>query len=403
LEVPDLIFNSRDMLSYQRFRSHSARQVVDGLLDRQVLEGDHTDLVRQLFEEVQIHPIELEWEQMYQDAPRETDVTLRNQFYDEVAQVRGTRVVVHVPFRGDADLFRVAPTTNNFNPPRADVQDNEVLIVWEGRSGEVAQAKAHVDEVVTQIKTYATWSKNDCDGFNGQLSRDLAGWLRTRKQHLEQNRELAMVLDIPVGRKPHPAPDLVPVPRRRPIAVEAPTPTKDVAREPRISDDDYAAIVDQLFSARGLIERLPQTFSPMGEEALRDLLLVILNNQFGPAGGEMFSRKGKTDILIQKERGPIFIAECKNWGGSKAFADAINQLLDYLVWRDTKAALIVFVREKDVTGITERAVTMFRAHPRFVTDGPAIGDVPTFVLHHEGDVRRLITVGLLVTPIAPIG
>jgi hypothetical protein len=60
-----------------------------------------------------------------------------------------------------------------------------------------------------------------------------------------------------------------------------------VAREARISDEDYAAIIDQLASARGLIERLPGTFSPMDEEALRDVLLVILDNQFGPAGREM--------------------------------------------------------------------------------------------------------------------
>ncbi len=39
-------------------------------------------------------------------------------------------------------------------------------------------------------------------------------------------------------------------------------------------------------------------------------------------GGEMFSRDGKTDILIQQERGPVFIAECKTWQGAKAFEHA---------------------------------------------------------------------------------
>ena len=39
-------------------------------------------------------------------------------------------------------------------------------------------------------------------------------------------------------------------------------------------------------------------------------------------GGEMFSRDGKTDSLIQQERGPVFIQECKNWQGAKAFEHA---------------------------------------------------------------------------------
>jgi hypothetical protein len=74
-----------------------------------------------------------------------------------------------------------------------------------------------------------------------------------------------------------------------------------VAREARISDEDYAAIIDQLASARGLIGRLPGTFSPMDEEALRDVLLVILDNQFGPAGREMFSRDGWSCGLRSRE------------------------------------------------------------------------------------------------------
>ncbi len=113
-----------------------------------------------------------------------------------------------------------------------------------------------------------------------------------------------------------------------------------VAREARISDEDYAAIIDQLASARGLIERLPGTFSPMDEETLRDVLLVILDNQFGPAGGEMFSRDGKTDILIQQERGPVFIAECKNWQGAKAFEHAVDQL--FATWYGATPRLVVW-------------------------------------------------------------
>lgn len=52
-----------------------------------------------------------------------------------------------------------------------------------------------------------------------------------------------------------------------------------------------------LWRAAGLLERLPETFSSMGEKALRDILLVILNNQLGSASAEIFSRKGKTPSL----------------------------------------------------------------------------------------------------------
>jgi hypothetical protein len=35
----------------------------------------------------------------------------------------------------------------------------------------------------------------------------------------------------------------------------------------------------------------------------------------------------------------VFIAECKVWDGPAKFGPAVNQLLNYLVWRDGKSAI----------------------------------------------------------------
>jgi hypothetical protein len=92
----------------------------------------------------------------------------------------------------------------------------------------------------------------------------------------------------------------------------------------------------------------------MGEEDLRQHFLVQLNGQFdGAASGETFNFTGKTDILIRVEGRNIFIAECKFWSGPKAFIETIDQLLGYLSWRDTKAAVIIFSRNKDFSSVLE--------------------------------------------------
>lgn len=76
---------------------------------------------------------------------------------------------------------------------------------------------------------------------------------------------------------------------------------------------------------------------------LRDHFLLQLNGHYeGGATGETFNASGKTDILIRAENRNVFIAECKFWRGKKAFDEAIDQLLGYLTWRDSKCALIVF-------------------------------------------------------------
>jgi len=391
------------MFEYLQRREVAARRAVDTLADLDVLEGDQEQLVQQLFDEVGLHPIDLLWDQMYQDKPRETSITMRDPGFNEVFTGRGTALVVHVPFTGDSALFGVAPTSFTLNPPRGSVRSSEVLLEWQGRFAHPAQVKAWLTELRKQLESYADWSKRDCDGFNATLRGQLAAWLNDRKAQLEKNAALASALEIPIGRKPSPSTVLIPVPKRRPIPVRKAGAERGNARpQLSIAEDEYVAIIEHLTSARGLLERMPETFSAMGEEALRDLMLVILNNEFGPAVGEMFSRKGKTDIVILGDGGPVFIAECKIWSGEKAFVEAINQLLGYLVWRDTKAAMVVFLRERDVSGITKKAQVALAGHPRHVAPGAPIGDVLTEILHHEGDQRRHIRVALLVVPVAPV-
>ena len=58
--------------------------------------------------------------------------------------------------------------------------------------------------------------------------------------------------------------------------------------------------------------------------------------------------------MIRADNRNIFIAECKFWRGQKVFNDAIDQLLSYLSWRDTKCALLIFNKTKDTSGVRNK-------------------------------------------------
>jgi hypothetical protein len=73
--------------------------------------------------------------------------------------------------------------------------------------------------------------------------------------------------------------------------------------------------------------------------------------------------EGKTDILIRVNGRNIFIAECKFWTGPQGFSDTINQLLGYLSWRDTKAAIVVFNRNKDFSSVLKAIEQTADEHP----------------------------------------
>lgn len=148
------------------------------------------------------------------------------------------------------------------------------------------------------------------------------------------------------------------------------------------------------------VQRLPKTFMPMPEESLRDVLLVVLNNRFGPATGETFSRRGKTDIFIPwgGDERAVFIAECKWWKGPRAFGKAIDQLLGYLTWRDSRAGLIVFVRDGSPTEIGEKAHATLQTHPSFKRMS-VNAERATYTLATPDDKRRELHVALLIIPV----
>jgi hypothetical protein len=176
-------------------------------------------------------------------------------------------------------------------------------------------------------------------------------------------------------------------------------PGKKYEDEYALDQADYEEIVDIVLSMGRAFERSPTTFMKLEEEQLRDHILLQLNGTFeGQAGGEMFNGEGKTDILVRVRDRNVFIAECKIWHGEKRFAEAIDQLLGYLVWRDTKAALVVFIREKDASAIIDKADQTIRAHPSFKREGRSSADSTAhrnFVMHQTGDDAREIQVALL--------
>ena len=138
------------------------------------------------------------------------------------------------------------------------------------------------------------------------------------------------------------------------------------------------------------------------EEALRDIVLVPLNSHFGTATGEAFNFSGKTDVLIRQQGGNLFVAEFKIWAGEKHFIDTIDQLLRYLTWRDTKAAIVVFNRNVGFSSVVAKIRAATLTHSAYVS-GPIrldeTSDRYRFAL--PNDPEREVTIAILAFDLGP--
>ena len=93
--------------------------------------------------------------------------------------------------------------------------------------------------------------------------------------------------------------------------------------------------------------------------------------------------------MIRSDGKNIFIAECKYWDGPNTLTAAIDQLLDYSSWRDTKVAVIVFSRRKKFTNVLNSIKLTTKEHPNCKRElEPRSETSFPFIFSHRDDPNR---------------
>jgi hypothetical protein len=313
--------------------------------------------------------------------------------------LKGTGVTVYLPFTGEEDLFKCAPSTRTLNPPRGKVQGQELLLRYTRLDHDAATLKREIEQELGQIRQHLEWLARDVAPFNSAISQFVREKVEARRQKLLKDQGLVGNLGFAVRRRTDASETYaVPTVHRKAVPVRAPKGKAATPPEPTLAMEEYEHILNVISNMVAVMERSPKAFKGMKEEDLRQHFLVQLNGQYeGQASGETFNFEGKTDILIRSEGRNIFIAECKFWDGPESTTKAIDQLLGYTSWRDTKTALLVFNRQKNFSSVIQKVREAVNAHPNVVRKlSYPLETGQRVELHHKNDPERELTLTVLV-------
>jgi hypothetical protein len=320
--------------------------------------------------------------------------------------ITGTRVVVVVPFDGEADCFHLAQNPFALNPPHGRIERQELHLVFEGADLDEATLKQGYENELRRVEEYLGWVRSDVEQFNTSLPDFIRQLLRGRKEKLLKDTGLAQALGVPVRRRSEAALTFAPPEIRRKPPVQRPdVKAGSYVPEPSLPSEEYEFMLQVIHRVVVGIERSPQTFAGMNEEELRNVIVIILNSHYeGEATGETFNVRGKTDILIRHEDKNVFIAECKFWRGPKELLEAIDQVLRYVGWRDTKTAVIVFNRGQDHTAIIQKIKETVPQHPCFKRALAHRGESDLrFQFHQPEDKNRVVLLAVLAFDVPASG
>lgn len=393
------LFNDSDIDVILKNKLTQALYNIDGIPKDQFLSTSEDDLQEHILSSSIIYPIKLHEKSMEME---EEEIKIEIKDYGRMAIVPGIEVTVSIPFTGDSSLWMINPSIRHSPMPEGNIRnpvDNGIgyldIVIKQPIDEEHRKIKQTLDANIRTIRHFLDIQKTKIELHNANLQDKILEAIRKRRARIKTHDSIVEALKIPLKRNKD-APKIQPLPIRRKLVRPLPIPPKSgLKKEPGILESDYEHILSVIRHEGRTYETTPKTFLKLGEEELRDIILAHLNGHYhGSATGETFRRRGKTDIRIEDHDRTAFVAECKVWGGSKTLADAINQLLGYLTWRDCKAAIILFNKNvAKFSDLLQKVPETFAKHAKLKKNlgGKCVGEW-RYILISDEDAMRYIYV-----------
>ncbi|MFD6568543.1 hypothetical protein [Micromonospora profundi] len=279
------LFNGRELAADL---GTNRKQVMDALNawdDDDFLARTDADLITELVAVGAVECPELHPDQWYMDdKPTEVERSVVNMSRERVRQ-RVIQYTVRIPFSGHPAPFTMK-ASQNFTSPidgKVDEKANELVIVWEGTRPEPNAIRQWFQTRIDYIEKGLGFARADINAHNGNLLNQVPQWVAQRRARLLAARQVHANIGIPIRRRADANLHAVPVRRRRLVTHTPPssqTNAKPFEPEPALEEASYEDALAVLRNARNAFERSPSLTEKLGEELIRDLLLILLNAQF---------------------------------------------------------------------------------------------------------------------------
>ncbi|MEA5448221.1 hypothetical protein VB780_06545 [Leptolyngbya sp. CCNP1308] len=353
-----MAFSELDGSAVLESQKNQALQAIKGQTDDYILNVNKSDYIEHLVSEYSIPPLEIHSDKLsvlVEERMIPAELHPSSFWVDSGQSYPKDVYIFHLPFSGDVQLLKVRASTYSMSAPRISVTGQEIQFEIINFNKDAESIKREAEHVVSQLTSQNQRLTNDLVKFNGSIAPQLNQAFDARKEQLLNKHGMIAALGIPV-RKATGIPSTFSVPAKRTPAIPRKPKPEVTAQgfkpEPTLDEAIYHHILKIIHDVGKQFERLPSTYAGKEEEHLRDHIILILEPNFeGSATGETFNKRGKTDILLRHEGSNVFVAELKYWHGKKAYLETITQLLSYLTWRDSKAAVVMFVSNKDFTSV----------------------------------------------------
>ena len=179
----DLLFSRSSIFDVLEHQTSALKQEAEHLDSATLEEVPEQEVVRDLASKYKLEVPALQEDKAY-ISHREIDIDVSHDPMrlifnrSEPFYIRGVEITFSVPFRGDPDLFHIRPSSFNLNPPRGEINGNEIHIITQRTDNNAAAAKTQYEETLGNIKQYLGWLRVSVEEFNSKIGQQVESLVR---------------------------------------------------------------------------------------------------------------------------------------------------------------------------------------------------------------------------------
>ncbi len=402
----NMIFSKGRISGIFQIAVDAIESTIENETENYILNANETEYVEHLESKYRLDVPELHFDQVNADSyeaeipaeyfPRTFNVYEGKKYKKEIIQF-------FIPCSGNIGLLAYSPANiiSLGGGGHFEIKGDSIVAEFINFSNNAEEINRSYQNEVNGVHSNYNHLRNDIIAFNNSLKGHIQSVFSQRKVKLLSKNNLLSSLGVPLRKKENvPSTFSIPKPQlREKIVVKPVVHEKGFKPEPTLDNEKYQKILKIINDIGKNFERMPSVYKDKGEEDLRDHILMTLdpNFEFGTASGETFNKTGKTDIQLRYDSSVVFIAECKFWSGPKNYLSTIDQLLGYLTWRDNKASVIVFVKQKDFTSILSKVEVETVKHSNYLsTVSKTDENWFNYRFHINGDRNREVLLAVQV-------
>ncbi|WP_148083413.1 hypothetical protein [Micromonospora sp. Llam0] len=344
--------------------------------------------VAELLSRFGVAQVELRVEALELIGEREHNAQVPDRFVpDRTVNVWRKDYTVAVPFEGDPQIVR-ALLSSCTHAPTWGVRDAELRATFTTEpQTPPEQLRAKIDARVTDAAEHLAHGRHALAKYRDDLMQVVTSVVAQMGSAHEAGERQREGLGLPIRLAPQPVPS-TPAPAQPPVQ-----------RVPSAqSEDELDALFERVVAAMREIGHELEAFTGLTthlqrEEHTRDVLIVCLKSAVPECvfTAETLHGQGKNDIHVRHNDRVVGVIELKNWSSEQNFKDGVDQLLSYLTYRDTRAAIVLLIRNERVSTVIAKTKQWLLEHTNCVDQ-----DMPdglwrsNFHYHATGDPAQPI-------------